>query len=129
MADKSFKLILKDGRTYTRTTSGNGGTWRRNEKGNRTYYPHPQKVEEVCEYLGTFDKPFSYTEVIFSEDLNMSKQTAYKILATLEEDGKIQKLGRGKYVYKVTSEDGSTENVEVTETVSQEGENDDQDRV
>ena len=128
MAEKTVTIIRRDGRPYPRKVTGSGGYYQRME-GKHTYYPHPQKVDEMVQYLGTFDRPFSYTEVIESGKVNMARRTAHKVLVTLEEDGKIQKLGRGKYVYKVTSEDGSTENVEVTETVSQEGNDDDKDRV
>lgn len=118
---KKIILKLRDGRTYTKTSVGNRGNgtwWQRNS--NHTYYPRKENVEEVVEYLGTFDRTFSYTEVIESKNLSMSRTTTYKVLVSLEEDGKIEKLGRGKY--QLVKEDGTVEEQPITETVSQEGE-------
>lgn len=118
--EKKIIQTLRDGRTYTKTTTSKYvGTWRRSSS-THAFYPHPQKVDEVVEYLGTLSGPFSYTEVINSDELNMSRTTAYKVLITLEDEGKIEKLGRGKYIMRVN--DGTEEEQPITETVSQEGE-------
>ena len=121
--EKKIIQTLRDGRTYTKTTTSKYvGTWRRGS--THAFYPRKENVEEVVEYLGTFDRTFSYTEVIESKELSMSRTTAYKVLVSLEDEGRIKKLGRGKYI--IVSEDGSVEEQPITETVSQEEEDDGQ---
>lgn len=112
----------RDGRTYSKEVVHHTGSWR--PTASRTYYPNPRNTEEIVVLISTIDRPFSYTEIIDSGKLNMSRTTAYKALVSLEDEGRIRKDGRGRYVYI----DDKGEQLEMTETVSTEEEQDDNDK-
>ena len=121
MAETSVKLKLRDGRTYTKKVDARG-TWRRSETATRSYYPRQEYIDEVVSYLGTFSEPFTLTEVIDSGDLYVSRTTAYKVLATLENEGVIEKHGNGRhsrYTIRVKDAEGNESDIPMDETTSE----------
>lgn len=120
---RTITFTRRNGLTYTKSTTGNSGTWRRTATSNRTYYPRQENVDEVYCYIGTFDRPFTMSEVMSAEELNIGKNTIHHCLVTLEQDGKIEKVeGKTKKSKYIVVTDGKESTVELDETVTQEGE-------
>jgi len=115
-----------DGTTYAKKVSNKYTSTSFQPTSGKRYIPRTDNVTEVVEYLGTFREPFTMTEVIDSKDLSMSRLTAFKVMKSLEEEGRISKSGK-KYILTDT-QTGETAEQPITETVSQEEDNDEQDQ-
>jgi len=119
MPDKTVQYKRVDGTTYTKKVCNKttGSSFKRTAY--HTFYPRQENVDEVVQYLGTLGGPFTIREVIDdNENLSMHRNTAYKVIRSLREDGRIVQEG-GKYI--LVSIEGDD-----TPTVSESENNDNQ---
>lgn len=119
MPDKTVQYKRVDGTTYTKKVCNKttGSSFKRTA--SHVFYPRQENVDEVVQYLGTLGGPFTIREVIDdNENLSMHRNTAYKVIRSLRDDGRIVQEGSKYVLVNVSTENG-------TPTVSTESENND----